>query len=337
MDEYIQEKLSATKLAQSTIASRVGILRKLAAQFPKARDFSFLNDVKVVSKWLKQFKVPTQVVYIFAIQGAIKTDPELITDSTKRFYYELQSELLPLKEVIRAHPVKSAKQEITLAHPLQDLQDTFDQILDGWLAERNIKNFKLSKPWWKRIPDKPTFVKQLQELLMLACYILQPALRNDWVTLHLSKSVTVTDRVRNWLVMRGARMTLILNQFKNVHQMGRQEIEIQSERLISLIKLWLTVLEYELGERPSRLFYYSRTKTEGLRLLDDPASMSRVLPIVAKKWLGAPYSINDFRHLWETYIQTDPEYASMTADQKVELHRQLLHGPRVATEYHIRE
>jgi hypothetical protein len=333
---YIQSKLSSANLAASTIKNRVGVLHKLSLNFPNANDFSFLNDTKAVSKWLKQFKVPTQVSYVFIIQGAIKTDPNIITDEAKRYYYDLQSRLIPQKEVIRAHPVKSAKQEVTLARPLTEVQDMYDHILDGWLKSHQIKKYKFIKSQWKRISDKTEFIKQLQELVMLGCYILQPALRNDWVTLNLAKSVTATNRTNNWLVIRGDRMILILNDFKNIAQMGPQEIEVQSQRLKNLIKLWLTALEYTLGTKPTKLLYYSRQLKE-LKLLDDPASMSRVLPIVSKRWFNVPYTINDFRHLWEIYIQTNPEYANMSAAQKVELHRQLLHGPRVAVEYNIKE
>lgn len=77
-----------------------------------------------------------------------------------------------------------------------------------------------------------TFARDLQQLVIFGCYVWQPALRNDYGTLQLTKKAVGLSNSQNWLQIRkNGSMFIHMNLFKNRKSFGKQVIEIKSDKL----------------------------------------------------------------------------------------------------------
>ena len=343
MDRYIIAKLHGSA-AVTTVAQRVSVLKKLAKEFPKAKDFSFLNDTQKVTNWLNTYDlVTTRASNLFIILTAIKIDPNVVSEQAKDYYDKLRDKLVILKMEYRQNRTKSPKQITAFEIPLAQRQAQIQAIIKEFSDQHKIDVMgKLTKTIYKSILDKSDFIKRLQEIVICACYLLQPALRNDWAALKLTSKIKTLPTDQNYLYMRGGRMVLVLNLYKNAASMGHQEIEIPSNRtgtrLKALLAFWIALIKMhssELKLSPAEYpFYYFTSKNKFYRNVNED-SMRRSIPDITQKVLGQALTINDFRHLWEISIQQDPAYPHMTLAQRNELHRQLLHSPGAAFEYNL--
>ena len=339
MDQYIIAKLNSTA-AISTVTQRVSILKKLAKEFPKAKDFSFLNDTQKVTEWLNSYeKVTTRTSNLFIILAAIKSDPLVVSQKAKDYYDALRSKLVVLKEAARQNNTKSTKQVESLNVSLVDRQIQIQQIIKQFFDQYKIDvTGKLTKKIYKSILNKPEFIKSLQEITICACYLLQPSLRNDWAGLRLTGKIKGLPTNNNFLYSRAGKMVLVLNLYKNAASMGHQEIEIKHDQLKQLLTFWIALIKMHSMELdlPSieYLFYYFVSKNKFYHNVNED-TMRRAIPEITQRVLGQTFTINDFRHLWEINIQQDPAYSTMTLAQKNELHRQLLHSPGAALEYNV--
>jgi len=339
MDQYIAHKLHGSA-ADSTVIQRVSILKKLAKEFPKAKDFSFLNDTEKVTEWLNTYeKVTTRTSNLFIILAAIRLDPSVVSQQAKDYYDTLRSKLVVLKADARQNNIKSPKQVKTLNMTLTARQAQIQQIIKQFSDQYEMEvTGKLTKTMYNRIADKQQFIKQLQDIVICACYLLQPALRNDWAGLQLTGKVKGLPTDKNFLYMRAGKLVLVLNLYKNAGSMGHQKIEINHNQLKGLLTFWITLIKLhskELNLAPiEHPFYYFVSKNKFYHNANED-TMRRSIPEITKRVLGQTFTINDFRHLWEISIQQDPAYATMTLAQKNELHRQLLHSPGAALEYNV--
>ena len=339
MDRYIVNKLHGSAAA-TTVNQRVSILKKLAKKFPKAKDFSFLNDTQKVTDWLNTYElVTTRASNLFIILAAIKSDPNVVSEQAKDYYDKLRDKLVILKMEYRQSRTKSPKQIIAFEVPLAQRQAQIHTIIKEFSDQHEINIVgKLTKAMYKQIANKPEFIKRLQEIAICACYLLQPALRNDWAALRLTSKIKGLPSDQNYLYMRGGRMVLVLNLYKNASSMGHQEIEVQHGQLKGLLAFWIALIKMHASELKlppiEYPFYYFASKTKFYRNVNED-SMRRSIPDIAQKVLGQALTINDFRHLWEISIQQDPAYPHMALAQRNELHRQLLHSPGAAFEYNL--
>jgi len=339
MDQYIVERMRGTA-ADSTVTQRVSILKKLAAEFPGAKNFSFLNDTKKVTEWLDSYTlVTTRASNLFIILAAIKSDPSLVNQKAKDYYDQLKDKLVVLKATHRQNNVKSNKQTAALGLSLTDRQQQIIQIIEQFFEDNECSlGVNLTKAKYNRIADKQGFIKRLQDIVICACYLLQPALRNDWAGLKLTTRIKGLPTNQNFFYMRIGQMILVLNLYKNAASMGHQEIAIQNDQLKRLLSFWINLIK--MHARELRLpaieypLYYFVSKTKFYRNTNED-TMRRAIPEVTQRVLGQSFTINDFRHLWELHIQRDPAYATMTLAQKNALHRPLLHTPGAAMEYNV--
>lgn len=339
MDRYIVDKLRGSA-ADSTVTQRISILKKLASEFSGAKNFSFLNDTQKVTEWLNSYElVTTRTSNLFIIIAAIKSDPSVVTQKAKDYYDTLRGKLVVLKAAARQNNIKSNKQSIVLEQTLPKRQEQIQQIIQEFFEEHAINlTGNLTKAVYKRIANKPMFIKQLQDIVICSCYLLQPALRNDWAGLKLTGKLRGLPTNDNYLYMRAGKLILVLNLYKNAASMGHQEITIQSDLLKRLLTFWIALIKMyasELNLPPiTHPFYYFASKTKFYRNTNED-TMRRAIPEITQRVLDQTFTINDFRHLWEISIQRDPAYATMTLAQKNELHRQLLHSPGAALEYNV--
>lgn len=332
MDNYINEKLTGTAAA-STLAKRISFLKSLASLFPSATNFSFLNETdQVMERVRKSSNIDTQWNGLWHVIQACKTDPNLIKDSTTKFYESEVNRMKKIRDDKRDKNTRTDKQTITLETELSTRQAELTKKIEDLFSSYDLP-YKIPTASKLKTLDINKFGKQLQELVICAVYLFQPALRNDWGALNLTGKMSGLDINKNYLYIRGSTMRLIMNVFKNAKSLGQVIIEVRP-KLVELLKIWISVLTKMIGHKPTYLLYYYITKSK-CDFIDNDEALRRQIPRISKRIFGVEMSINDYRHLWEIDIQTNPSYAKMTIEDKKKLHLQLLHGIEIAQHYNV--
>ncbi|GMF27662.1 unnamed protein product [Phytophthora fragariaefolia] len=171
---------------------------------------------------------------------------------------------------------------------------------------------------------------------MLACYILVPPLGSDWSSLEItSAAINKLSADQNWLqVLRGGRIRILMNKFKNVKHMGSQAVEIDPPRLKRYLRYWVDLLTRLTSESPKQLFIWRLSPDKNVNLsTTNRESFSKALSRAYEGVLSKRQTVNSFRHAYEKHIQTDHKYQKMTVAERDRAHGQLLHSHRTGLLY----
>lgn len=179
--------------------------------------------------------------------------------------------------------------------------------------------------------NKPdvSFLNKYQDFVLMCMYLLQPALRNDFANLKIitKKELISTD---NYLVVNARACYVYLNQFKNAKSFGPVRIDLDNKTILSiryLIKLYKQVSSRLI---PSSLFnHVSRIRREDR----SEEALRKHIKVVSKHYFDIDIGVNQFRHLWEIHIQSQPGYSQLSYDCKKKLHSKLLHSVDTALKY----
>jgi hypothetical protein len=130
-------------------------------------------------------------------------------------------------------------------------------------------------------------------------------------------------------------MKIILNKYKTAKTYGRQEIKL-TPKLTKLLKIWIDLLKKLIGKKPTYALGYSII-SNGVEHSSNEDSLRKKLGRYTEFIFGIKLTINDFRHLWEIDIQTNPKYAKMTLEERRAMHMKLLHGLDIAQSYNVQD
>lgn len=340
IDNYMMEKLQGTA-ALTTLSKRIAFLKDLASMSPGSTDFSFLNDTKMVmSRINRSDNIDTQWNSLMNVVMAMKSDPSVISSDAKSFYDTVITNLKELRLAKRDNNVRTEKQQITLKTELIQRQDELSSKISD-LFKRYGLSYKVPTAAQLSKIDKFGFAKALQDLMIPAVYLFQPALRSDWGSMHITGKSKALPTDRNYLYVKGSKMTIIMNVYKNAKVLGQVSINVRP-RLVALMNIWLFVLKNLLKTKPLFPLYYNITKTN-IEYVESDEALRRQIPRITKRVFDIKdkdgkrigLNINSFRHLWEIAIQTDPSYAKLTDDARKAIHKELLHGLHIAQLYNV--
>lgn len=332
MQDYITETLGNLQ-SVATLNKRITFLLKVAPS--GAKDFSFLNDTPRIIKILKGYSnIGTQWTNAQHVLMAMKAAPHLISAASKKSY---DAYLKPLKEARDAKDKLNNKSEKQIERFLDhaDLVTRVDALISDLFKEYKLPYAPLSYYTTKRLGDKlGKFAKALQDRVILAAYIYQPPLRNDYGNMKFTlKKKNLSDST-NWMYLRGNTSIMTMNVYKNARSMGKVEIVVRP-KFASLLKIWKSVLRALLKKAPEHVLYYSILPSE-IRHLDDE-NLRRNIGRISDRLLGKPLSIDDYRHIYEEMLQRDPSYARMNKLEREQLHKDLLHGANAAIGYNLKD
>jgi len=342
MNAYITEKLVGTA-AESTLKKRISFLNGLSESIPGFNDFSFLNNTGlVIDRINKSSNVDTQWNWLWHVIMAIRSDPKVISEDAIKIYDELAESLKTIRDAKRTNNVKNEKQAITLKSDLTMRTEELRGMVAKLFSDHDLP-YKVPTAATLQKMNVLSFAKALQDLIIPAVYLFQPALRNDWGDLNITTRMTGLSNDKNYLYVRGKTMRLIMSVYKNSKSLGKQVIAVRDE-LSELLKIWLQILKFLLGMPPSYCLIYNITKTKCEHVESEdalrrqiPRATQRVFDLKDDSGKSIGLSINDFRHLWESHIQRDPAYARMTLDERRKIHLELLHGTEIAQQYNLQD
>ena len=340
MEQYLIDTLDPITKSKATLKNRVSFLMSIAKNVPGAHDMSFLNKQTIVMKRVNDSDVDTtRLTRLMHVIVACDAAAPLIHDRVREFYG---------RQVDRLKPKAQAKQDnnlMTNEHKekyltLNSMNLKLGQALIDLFKEYELEPKKLTKADIKKLramgsrKNLFTFMKGLQECVLMAAYVWQPSIRNNYGDLHITTRKLRLSSDKNYLYVNRNNYKLIMNVYKNAHSMGKQELVI-TEKFKGLLNIWLPLLQEVLGGEPEYLMLYSINAKGEINHIQSTATIQRQIPRVAERIFGKPLTINDFRHIHEIEIQSSPEYHRMTIDERTELHRQLLHGHEIALRYNL--
>lgn len=329
MQQYISEHLAGTA-AETTLNKRIRFLVELSELIPGHKDFSFLDNTKEVKDRINRSdNVNTQWVSLWHVLQAIQSDPIVVSADAKKFYKELADEIKVKRVAKNDNNIATEKQATALQNALPHYQEELHKIIYNLFSSNGFEYAPLKVAEIKAL--KSSFINELQDLAILALFLYQPALRNDWADLHLTSKKTGLDPKKNYLYIKGNLMQLIMHTYKTDKHMGEQVITIRPE-LVKLLKIWLPIVQQKTGDKLAKPFMYTINSKQFDRIVNEDA-MRRKIPRISGRVLRIDLSINDYRVLWETAIQSDPVYQSLTVAEKKKLHHELLHGIDVSKYY----
>lgn len=333
MNDYLQDKLKGTA-ADTTVKKRVAFLRLLSDRVDGAKDMSFLNSTKIIMKRINDTdNVETRWNRMMNIIKAIEVAPELVTDDAKSVYSKEIEQLKLARKEIQDNNAKTPKQVVRLETGLEQRQQELDDAINSLFQTYNLPFATITGPSIVELKDNNSlipFMKQLQDLVIMACYIYQPALRNDWGLMKITKKITGISKNENYLYIRAGKMELVLQVYKNVKKLGKMRIAVRA-KLQQILKIWIDLLTNTADDH-QYVLYYSIDKN-GIKHIENDEAIRRQIPRISQKIFAQPLSINDFRALWEENIQRDPSYVRMSPKDQEKLHNELLHGKQIAATY----
>ncbi|KAG7375494.1 hypothetical protein PHYPSEUDO_001017 [Phytophthora pseudosyringae] len=339
-DDFVKMLSTGKKLAASTIKNRVSYLYKQYRQIGgNANDLSYLSSYSKVIRHINESSKSDEgrKTYIFHVISLIGTKAgKIVSDDARRKYQAAAQRAREKSKKQSLDNVATDKQQInyvSIDGLTRQLETKIHELFaDYEMPYQATKISEADFAKWSIESDRKdikSFARELQRCVMLACYCYQPALRSDWSTLNItSAAINRLDVEHNWIqVLRGGRIRLIMNNFKNVKTFGRHIIEVDNVHLKRYLKYWIDLLGRLLGTKPERLFIYQLSPLKEVKLISTTRdAFGKAVARNSEKLFDRPQTVNSFRHAWEKKFQEDPAYQSMTQAERQALHHKLLHG-----------
>jgi hypothetical protein len=159
--------------------------------------------------------------------------------------------------------------------------------------------------------------EEITNKLLVALYVLQPPLRNDYINLKLfyKKPNEKEDKENNYLIIRKKNIVFVLNHYKTSKTFGQQKYlyKIRTE-IHRILTKYLETFDLRSEKPENYLFPYNDKQ------------MSQKIQNIFIKLINKPITINDLRKIYETALVNSNSYKSMTLAQKEKEHAKLLHS-----------
>ena len=299
-----------TTIAPTTRKARINFLTKIGVKGLESYQ-SLLNVENIMKTFIKDSEnVNTQATRIFHIIEFLKSinNTDLLT--------KYSNEMKAIKEAsIRKQNDTSTKDRAERYQtPLKDLQTML-------LSKNPYPQFNLQNA-------SRNMIKAYQDYILMAMYVLNPALRNDLANLSIiGKAADITES-GNYLVVNPRALYIYLNEFKNARSMGSVRIDLTDytkELIRNLFKI------YRKLKLPSKSLFNHISATKVEPMTED--ALKKRVKFVSNQYFAKELSINDYRHLWEMSIQNDESYKNLNLNDREALHKKLLHSLNTALKY----
>lgn len=171
--------------------------------------------------------------------------------------------------------------------------------------------------------------KDIENYVLISMYVNTPAVRNDYRQLIIVSNAKSTNDADNFIVINSRGAYVILNKYKTAKSFGKVKLSIDKETT----KCIRDMLKFRKSVGLESPFLFNHISKRGLEPIGAQINMIMRIRNVSIQIFGFIQTINDFRHAWETHIQSQPEYQTMTLAQRATEHAKLLHHLPIALEY----
>lgn len=172
--------------------------------------------------------------------------------------------------------------------------------------------------------------KALEAYILVSLYVNTPAVRNDFYRLIITNRESNAGYKGNFISINQQNCKLVLNDYKTSDTFGRAVLDVDKHTASMIRKLLIGRKKLNF-ESP---YLFAHIEKDGtFTELTSPVTILMRLKKASQEYFGKPYSVDVYRRAWETFIQAQPSYATMTIKQRAAEHAKLLHGTRIAMEY----
>jgi len=292
LENLLEDKSEQTK---KTYISRIVSIKKLIDYKPD--DLKFIDESKKIIKF-------------------IDTDDDLKLSTKKLNYIALSviSELLNLKSKNTYHEKMMEFKNKNNTERKNNL--ITDEIKQHWAT------FDELREMYFKMPEETD--DDIQNKLIIALYVLQPPLRNDYANIRLFNRMARLD-AGNHMIIKKNKIELIINEHKTKEQFGSVSINYDvktTPEIYRILNKWLDINDTK--------YLLIRTSTRRALTEND---LSHLIPQIFEKYINKHITIQLLRQIYETELQSSKEYNEMSMNEKDEIHKKLLHGSAVAQEY----
>ncbi len=304
--------------ADRTKKNRISFIASLKNSIdPDSDNHNFLKNFNIVSKFiLNSSKNPNSLkTKILTVKSILK----LANDKSADKYDKLANSLIEQSDESRGNNnIADESKWITYNEMLNIPNAIADDIIyiynKLFLSFDEIDNLKT-------ISAKYKYLRMITNFIIAMLYCRQAPTRTDWATVQFKPSKTA-----NWYDMN--KNIINFNDFKNVKKMGKMSWAITNP-VKQYLKEYISVLNYII-DNPTNLLYMIGAKTYKAFTRDNFAIyMARLL----KKYTNKNISINTLRHVYESFITSQPDYNKLSINDKKELHSRLLHSSATGADY----
>jgi len=299
-----------------TARNRVNFLTSKEIKIKPNNQLGELENVKEVIDKLKSKSSNSFKTYLFHILEYLKA-----IDNTELYNkYNQYKDAIVKQAFAEADNNVHTEQTLDTYIPYEKLNQDFNESFDQLIIDINkLNNKDLS----------PAVLNELVNYMLLSLYINQPPIRNDYARLkivHNKKSITDKG---NYFMITPKTMYVYLNEFKTKYSFGSIRIELSKINQQHL-RYYLRLVKKIYKQVPEYLF--NSYKVDEIIPLTEDAIIKRLLK-TSNNIFGKALSVNAYRHIYEIYLQSSPEYQKLTIGQKNDLHKQLLHTIKEAPRY----
>jgi len=300
--EFVKRGITGSSL-KSYMSYMRTIIDKLS---PKTRSFVFLKNTDTVLKFINSH-------YKDGARTAVGAIVRLITN--RRGY------VIALKEY-----KKSLDSKIKIHNLDKKLNKVPDKLVGivgkyNWnsLGDKIVKDLKTKLDSALKGTD---FKKQfsLYELFVLSLFIFRAGFleRLSYASFLLKKNTG------NYIIKSSGKM--FFNKFKNVDKIGKQP-QVLPKAVLKELNKYL-----KFKKNTTHLFYNEKFRTENKKKPYTNKEFAKLVQRISKEvGLESVLSMNDYRKLFETHLQSTPEYQNLNTIEKEQLHiRKAFHKKGVA-------
>jgi hypothetical protein len=355
MEAKIYNIIAKQTKSKYSLKVRVNYLMSLYRNMESdANDLSFLNDTKRVMSFVNTSdNQGTQKNRLYHIVAVIKGDPDkVVSKQILEFYRKKADKLKEITQEEAENNVMNDKQagvhvsmndaNTRLENHLRELYQRFE--IEGPISPIKDDDFNRLLAIPHKRPNIYTFAKGLQELVLPALYVWQPALRNDWGELTITYKKIGIPSTGNWIQIRPDKksglpmMTVLLRDYKTAKHYGPQKIEVQL-KLRQLLNIWIQLLERLTGKHTNiPLLYYSINGKGEIKANESKNTFGQALKRASEKIFGKAATINTLRHssiMNEFANDRRDNFAELTVREKAERAKTHLHSFKTNQQYNL--
>lgn len=346
LSEYLTKLFENEAIAASTLKSRITFLLSCAKVVPgKHKDLSFLNNTKAVFARVEDSENHgtrfNRYAYIVSAIDSVKESP--LTKKSENFYRKQLIIYEKLKQA-KQNDNRATQKQIDNFDELDNLQTVLGQKFEELFTKYRLKKGKITKDDVARLStigrnghNIYRFAQEYQDLMILACYVYQPALRDNWHHMKFASSKAKTrDHSFNYLRFNRSwtECTIHMNIYKNLKVMGK-DFQIDCiDLFVKEVAAWYNFLKLMLGENPQYVFLYDiNISAKSITWIDSKHGLTQRVKRASKDIFEKDLSINSYRHIWEIFFHNHPNYKNNTIGEAEEYHLSLMHNYNTAKRY----
>jgi hypothetical protein len=293
-NELIALLKDKSDITRKTYIDRIASIKKLI-EYDKD-DLNFLKNDKKIIKFIDNSELKLSTKKINYISLAVIT--ALQDAENKTNYYNKMME----------YKIKNNDE--------RQENEVSNEISKNWASYDDLKKM------YEKMPEETA--EEIQEKALIALYVLQPPLRNDYAKIKVMNRSPRTE-TNNYMIVQKNKIEFCINQHKTADNFGAISLNYDNnhhQEIYRILKKWF--------EHNKTNYLFIKISTQ--RALNEN-DLSKLIPAIFEKNIKKHITIQLLRQIFETEEQNKESYINGSMKDRKEVHDKLKHSSNVAMEY----